>query len=107
MSVRNTALTWLGCFWRVVLGIVSGAALTLFCLISLGGVLSFWAIPAGSISALASWIVIVIASTVSMRFRGWNFARIQFLAGLGVIPCWAGTTMLIASALEGWVNPFF
>ncbi|MGY5281040.1 hypothetical protein ACXGSC_24025 [Nocardia gipuzkoensis] len=107
MSVRNTASTWLGCCWQLILGVVSGAALTFVCMMALVEALYLWAIPAGSIAALAIWIVIVIVSTVRMHFRGRNSARIRFLAGFGVIPGYAGITMIIAVSIDGWGNPFF
>ncbi|MBF6221996.1 hypothetical protein IU479_28265 [Nocardia abscessus] len=101
MNVRNTALTWFRCCWQVILGVASGAALFFFCVMALSGYLSFWAVPMGSFSALAIWIVIVAIGAVRMHFRGWNFARIQFLSGLGVIPCYTGITMIIAVSIEG------
>ncbi|WP_454199333.1 hypothetical protein [Nocardia sp. Marseille-Q1738] len=101
MNVRNTALTWFRCCWQVILGVASGAALFFFCVMALGEYLSFWAVPVGSFLALAIWIVIVAISAVRMHFRGWNFARIQFLSGLGVIPCYTGITMIIAVSIEG------
>lgn len=101
MNVRNTSLPWFRCCRQVILGVASGAALFIFCLISLIEFLSFWALPVGSFSALAIWVLIVAINAVHMRFRGWNFARIQFLSGLGIIPCYFGISMIIIVSIEG------
>jgi hypothetical protein len=85
----------------VILGVVSGAILCFFCVMALSRFLSFWAVPVGTISALAIWIVLVAINTVRMHFRGWNSVRIRFLAALGVIPCYTGIPMIIAMSIEG------
>jgi len=100
-------LTWIRYCWDVILGVVSGFALFYICILALRDFLYLWAIPVGSILALAIWAVTAIVSTVRMHFRGWNSATILFLAGFGIIPCYFGTIMIIAAFLDGgWGNPF-
>lgn len=103
---RASLWTWIRYCWDVLLGVVSGFALVFVSMLMLVGVLYFWAIPVGSLLALAIWAASAIFSTVRMRFRGWNSARIRFLVGFGIIPCYAGTVTIIAACSEGWGNPF-
>ncbi|MEU5759854.1 hypothetical protein [Nocardia sp. NPDC047648] len=105
-GARGTVLTWIGYCWGVILGVVSGFALVFFFTLALVGVLYFWALPVGSILALAIWAVTAIVSTVRMHFRGWNSATMRFLAGFGIIPCSIGAAMIIAAFGDGWGNPF-
>lgn len=106
VGTRKTILTWIRYCWDVILGVVSGFALVFFFTLALVSVLYFWALPVGSILALAIWAVTAIVSTVRMHLRGWNSATIRFLAGFGIIPCYTGTAMIIAACLDGWGNPF-
>ncbi|WP_067713119.1 hypothetical protein [Nocardia yamanashiensis] len=98
--------TWTRYCLDVLLGVVSGFALIFVSMLVLVGVLYFWALPVGSLLALAIWAVTAIVSTVRMHFRGRNSATIRFLVGFGIIPCYAGTVTIIAACSGGWGNPF-
>lgn len=101
ISIGSIAASWLKCCWQLILGVASGTALFFLCVVALASSLSFWAMPMGSLLALAIWIAIVTTSAVRMHSRGWNPARIEFLAGLGVVPCYTGISMIIGMSVEG------
>lgn len=106
VSIRNTALTWLGYCFEVIAGVASGAAVTYICMMVLVGVLYLWAIWAGSILALAIWITAVAVSTVRAHSRGWNSVTVRFLAGFGIIPCFLGIGTIVVVSIDGLGNPF-
>lgn len=106
-TYRSTASAWCWCGWQVIVGITASVAVIFISMMALVEVVYFWAIPAGSMLALAVWIVTVIVTTVIMRFRGWNPETIAFLAGFGLLPCYLGITEIIQVSMYGWGNPLF
>lgn len=104
-SIGHMALTWLGYCFDVFVGITAGTAVTFVGIMGLAPVLYLWALWAGSILALAIWIVTVIVCTVRAHSRGWTSGTIRFLAGFAIIPCYLGIEAIITLSLYGWGNP--
>ncbi|MFI6866906.1 hypothetical protein [Nocardia sp. NPDC050406] len=86
--------TWLRNSGALVLGVFSGIVLTIVCVVALVQVVSFFAVVIGPFVAAVIWLLVAASTTIGMRREGWTPAKLWFLAGGGIIPCFYAVLML-------------
>lgn len=93
-SESPTWRTYAGLF---ILGVLTGIALVFACFFVLVWVLWTLAIVVGPVVALIIWLLI---AAPSLRRAKRNPARVWFLAGFAVIPCFFGIMMSLSMLIE-------
>lgn len=96
-SESPTWRTYAGLF---VLGVLTGIALVFVCVFALVWVLWTSAIAVGPVVALIIWLLI---AAPNLRPAKRNPARVWFLAGFAVIPCFYGIMMSLGMLIE-WLD---